>query len=124
MLDAAIAMKLSAKNLLELKVIDEIILEPIGGAHRDRSQILINIKKSITNNLNHFRDMTQDQIINQRKNKFLKIGRQKGFMTNDDDLSYLKQKNINISYFLKSKKIIISLISLVVISAFLLFFIL
>ena len=35
-LDAAKAMKLSAKDLLELKVIDEIIPEPIGGAHRDK----------------------------------------------------------------------------------------
>jgi len=36
MLDAAKAMKLSAKDLLELKVIDEIIPEPLGGAHRDK----------------------------------------------------------------------------------------
>jgi acetyl-CoA carboxylase carboxyl transferase subunit alpha len=40
MLDAAKAMKLSAKDLLELEIIDEIILEPTGGAHRDRNLIL------------------------------------------------------------------------------------
>ena len=46
-LDAAKAMKLSSKDLLELKVIDEIIPEPVGGAHRDRDLILDNVRKSI-----------------------------------------------------------------------------
>ena len=50
-LDAAKAMKLSSKDLLELKVIDEIIPEPVGGAHRDRDLILDNVRKSIENNL-------------------------------------------------------------------------
>ena len=53
-LDAAKAMKLSSKDLLELKVIDEIIPEPVGGAHRDRDLILENVRKSIENNLNEF----------------------------------------------------------------------
>ena len=39
-LEAAKAMKLSAKNLLDLNVIDEIVAEPVGGAHRDRDSIL------------------------------------------------------------------------------------
>ena len=46
MLDAAKAMKLSAKDLLELRVIDEIILEPIIGAHRDRNLILSRVRES------------------------------------------------------------------------------
>ena len=46
-LEAAQAMKLSAKDLLNLKVIDEIIPEPVGGAHRDKDLILTNIKNSI-----------------------------------------------------------------------------
>ena len=53
-LDAAKAMKLSSKDLLELKIIDEIIPEPIGGAHRDRDLILENVKKSIESNFNEF----------------------------------------------------------------------
>ena len=48
MLDAAKAMKLSAKDLLNLKVIDEIIDEPIGGAHRDRDKILNNVREILT----------------------------------------------------------------------------
>ena len=54
MLDAAKAMKLSAQDLLKLNVIDEIITEPIGGAHRDRNLILQNIKNSIIKNLAYF----------------------------------------------------------------------
>ena len=50
-LEAATAMKLSSKDLLELRVIDEIIEEPLGGAHRDKNYILEKVKKSIQNNL-------------------------------------------------------------------------
>ena len=46
-LEAAEAMKLTADELLNLKIIDEIIPEPIGGAHRDTDQIADEIKKSI-----------------------------------------------------------------------------
>ena len=51
MLDAAKAMKLSAKDLLELEIIDEIITEPVGGAHRDRNLILQNVRECISKNL-------------------------------------------------------------------------
>ena len=79
-LEAAQAMKLSAKDLLDLKVIDEIIPEPVGGAHRDKDLILKNIRNSIINNLNDFNSMSKDEILNHRKNKFLSIGRSKGFV--------------------------------------------
>ena len=79
-LEAARAMRLSAKDLLELKIIDEIILEPIGGAHRDKNLILDNIRYSIKKNLNQFNSMGRDEILNHRKNKFLSIGRSKGFV--------------------------------------------
>ena len=109
MLDAAKAMKLSSKDLLELKVIDEIIAEPLGGAHRDRELMLENLKTSISKNLYYFKDMRPEEIINERKNKFLKIGRNKGFISNSDDLSTLSIKNNNIDKILKSKKILIGL---------------
>ena len=106
-LDAAKAMKLSSKDLLELKVIDEIISEPVGGAHRDRDLILDNVRKSIENNLKEFSNMTKEEIFNHRKNKFLTIGRSKGFVSQLDDLSTLSMKknkiNIFIENFLKSK---------------------
>jgi len=51
MLDAAKAMKLSAKDLLELDIIDEIIHEPAGGAHRNKDLILNNIRNCLKKNL-------------------------------------------------------------------------
>ena len=90
-LDAAKAMKLSSKDLLELKVIDEIIPEPIGGAHRDRDLILDNVRKSIEKNLNEFFNMSGEEILNHRKNKFLTLLEdQKDLLNQLDDLSTLK----------------------------------
>jgi acetyl-CoA carboxylase carboxyl transferase subunit alpha len=106
-LDAAKAMKLSSKDLLELKVIDEIIPEPIGGAHRDRDLILDNVRKSIESNLSEFSNMNGDEVLNHRKNKFLTIGRSKGFVSQLDDLNTLSMKknkiNLIIDNFFKSK---------------------
>jgi len=101
-LDAAKAMKLSSKDLLELKVIDEIIPEPVGGAHRDRDLILKNVKKSIESNLNEFFNMSGDEVLSHRKNKFLAIGRTKGFVSQLDDLSELSVKKSKINIFLES----------------------
>ena len=78
-LEAAKAMKLSSKDLLGLGVIDEIISEPIGGAHRDRDLCLNNVRESIQKNLDEMVSMSRDEIFYHRKNKFLSIGRSKGF---------------------------------------------
>ena len=113
MLDAAKAMKLSAKDLLELQIIDEIIKEPIGGAHRDRNLMLQNIKKSLTENLQNFKLSSSDEILSHRKNKFLKIGRQKGFIENIEDLSSLKQRSKDLNQIIKSKKIVFISVALI-----------
>ncbi len=115
MLDAAKAMKLSAKDLLELQIIDGIIDEPIGGAHRDKNLILENVRNSILKNLNYFNTLQAEEIINERKNKFLKIGRSKGFMDNLEDLSSLKSKSNNFELIIKSKKIKIFLTIMILI---------
>ena len=80
-LEASKAMKLSSKDLLALDIIDEIIPEPIGGAHRDKDLILDNVRLSLDKNLKFFLSMGKDEIFNHRKNKFLSIGRNKGFTT-------------------------------------------
>ena len=108
MLDAAKAMKLSAKDLLELQIIEEIIPEPIGGAHRDRELMLENLKVSISKNLGYFKDLSPEEIMNERKSKFLKIGRSKGFITNSEDLSKLTIEDKNFHKIFKSKKILIT----------------
>ncbi|MDA7577497.1 acetyl-CoA carboxylase carboxyltransferase subunit alpha, partial [Candidatus Pelagibacter sp.] len=104
MLDAAKAMKLSAKDLLELKVIDEIITEPLGGAHRDRDQMLEGLRASITKNFEYFKNLSPEEIMNERKNKFLKIGRNKGFVSSSEDLSTLVVKQNYFEKILKYKK--------------------
>ena len=78
-LEASTAMKLSSKDLLDLQIIDEVIPEPTGGAHRDRDLILDNVRNSIRKNLETFENMNKDEILMQRKDKFLSIGRSKGF---------------------------------------------
>ncbi len=126
MLDAAKAMKLSSKDLLELKVIDEIIPEPIGGAHRDRDLILNNVRKSIENNLHEFLNMSGDEVLNHRKNKFLTIGRTKGFVSRLDDLSALSMKknkiNLLIEKIFKSNINLLFFSIAVVLLSYLIFF--
>ena len=101
-LEAATAMKLSANDLLELGVVDEIIKEPIGGAQRDFNLILEKVRQSISKNISEFSNLNSDEIVNQRKQKFLSIGREKGFKTSiqgfekmtleEDKFSRLKNK--------------------------------
>ena len=119
MLDAAKAMKLSAKDLLDLEIIDEIITEPLGGAHRDKNKILENIKFSLLKNLENFNGMSQEEVFTQRKNKFLKIGRNKGFIDNLDELSSLQTHKNQLVEILKSskyKKMALLLISILIVS--------
>ena len=116
MLDAARAMKLSAKDLLKLEIIDEIIPEPIGGAHRDKNLILQNVRASITKNLDQFKNMTAEEIFNERKNKYLKIGRGKGFTDNPNELSSLKVEDNKFIQNLKNNKILLIIFILVLIA--------
>ena len=101
-LQAAEAMKLTAKDLLELEIIDEVIKEPLGGAHRDRETIAQDVKHSIIKNLRYFENLSRDEVYDDRKTKFLKIGREKGFTksanSNDVGLGYKE------SYFDKAKR--------------------
>ena len=104
-LEASKAMKLSSNDLLSLDIIDEIIPEPVGGAHRDRDLILDNVRNSIKKNLEFFSIMNKNEIINHRKNKFLSIGRNKGFTTHTDT-EKLSMKKGMFDDLIKNKKII------------------
>ena len=115
MLDAAKAMKLSAKDLLKLEIIDEVIPEPVGGAHRDRNLILDNVRNVISKNLEEFSNMTAEEIINNRKNKFLRIGRGDGFINNLDELSSLKIQKGNLTKIIENKKILLLSVAILII---------
>ncbi len=116
-LEAANAMKLTANELLQLNIIDEIIEEPIGGAHRDRDKIIENTRVSIKKNLEEFKNLNEEEIILQRKNKFLQIGRSRGFSTKSDNNNSLSLKKNNIEAFFDkfepNKKILAGIILLV-----------
>ena len=118
MLDAAKAMKLSSKDLLELNIIDEIIFEPLGGAHRDKEAILSSVETSISKNLSFFEKMTSDDILNHRKNKFLQIGRGKGFINNSQSLSatQLPVTRFKEIFFSKKNFVIVTFTILILIS--------
>ncbi len=100
-LEAATAMKLTSKELYDLNIIDEIIDEPTGGAHRDKETTLENIRISINNNLNYFEKMSEEEIILQRKNKFLQIGRGGGLSNISDNNAGLSLKPNNLNLILK-----------------------
>ena len=108
-LEAAEAMKLTADELLKLKIIDEIIPEPLGGAHRDIELIASAIKKTILKNLDEFQNLSGEQIFEQRKNRFLKIGRDQGFKKSGKTdtkigLSYIEPGYYKLSRFFKKNK--------------------
>jgi len=126
-LEASKAMKMSSKDLLNLDIIDDIIPEPIGGAHRDKDLVLDNVRDCLEKNLNFFSTMGKDEILNHRKNKFLSIGRNKGFTTQSSLSENLSMKENLIDKFklkiIKDKKyfyFIILFIILVIGSLFLL----
>ena len=120
-LQAAEAMKLNAKDLLKLGIIDEIISEPLGGAHRDPESIADDIKYSIIKNLRNFENLSKEEIYDHRKTKFLKIGRDQGFNKstnlNDTGLSYQKSSIQKIMTNIFKNKLVYIGISLVFITA-------
>ena len=72
--DAAEAMKVSANELKKLKIIDEIIEEPLGGAHRDYDLISSSIKDSLIKNLSTLNNMPMEQLLERRYKRLLEIG--------------------------------------------------
>ena len=72
--DAAEAMKVSAKELKNLKIIDEIIEEPLGGAHRDYDIISSSIKDSLIKNLSTLNNMSLEQLLDRRYKRLVEVG--------------------------------------------------
>lgn len=72
--EAAEVMKLTAQDLLELKVIDEIIEEPLGGAHNDGAKTALDVKAALSKGLNNLMSLDKEQLLNQRYEKYRKMG--------------------------------------------------
>ena len=73
--DAAAALKLTAQDLKKLGVIDEIVREPAGGAHRLPSKAIENVASAIALNLQAFVGVSKEVMRTQRREKFMGIGR-------------------------------------------------
>ena len=72
--DAAEAMKVSSKELKKLNIIDEIITEPLGGAHRDYDEISLSIKESLIKNLSILNRMSKEELLDRRYKRLVEIG--------------------------------------------------
>lgn len=72
--EAAETLKMTAKDLLQLGVIDEVIPEPLGGAHRDYQKIAETLRKAISHHLNKLEGLALDEILRQRYEKFRRMG--------------------------------------------------
>ena len=73
--DAAAAMKITAQDLKKLGIIDEIIPEPVGGAHRGRAQVITTASDAMDKALNALDGLPPDALRSHRREKFLSIGR-------------------------------------------------
>ena len=71
---AAEILKVTADDLKELGVIDEVIPEPMGGAHRNYDEVAQSVKERIRFHLNQLEKLSLDQLVNQRLEKYSKIG--------------------------------------------------
>ncbi len=116
-LQAAEAMKLTAKDLFKLKIIDEVIAEPLGGAHRDPESIAEDIKYSIIKNLKSFEKLSRNEIHDHRKTKFLQIGRDKGLSKvtnlNKEGLSYKENLTFKLNFHIAKNKYVYAGLGLV-----------
>jgi acetyl-CoA carboxylase carboxyl transferase subunit alpha len=73
--EAANALKITAQDLMALKVIDAIVPEPLGGAHRAPIAAIDAVADQIAAGLKEMDGMTGDQILHSRREKFLAMGR-------------------------------------------------
>lgn len=78
--DAAMALKITAQDLMGLGIIDEIVPEPLGGAHREPKAVCDRVAKALTNQLFQLLDLPYNELLNQRDIKFRKIGAVEGLV--------------------------------------------
>ena len=71
---AANSLKLTSSDLVKLNVIDEVISEPLGGAHRDIDKTIESVKQSLVNNLRDLNSSKHKNLLSLRRKKYLKYG--------------------------------------------------
>lgn len=79
--DAASALKMTADDLAKLGIIDQIVPEPLGGAHREPRAVYDQVGKALTNRLFELLDVPADQLLAQRDEKYRKMGAVNGLLS-------------------------------------------
>ncbi len=74
--DAAAAMGITANRLMDMNLVDGVIKEPLGGAHRDVKAVVSNIKKQWTTALKEFNNMSSEELLKNRYKKWMALTRQ------------------------------------------------
>jgi acetyl-CoA carboxylase carboxyl transferase subunit alpha len=72
--EAAKALRLTAGDLLKLGLIDEVIAEPLGGAHHDQNAAIQSVREAVERNLDEVRKLPLDELLKQRYAKFRRMG--------------------------------------------------
>ena len=72
--EAAAALKLTARDLLELKVVDAVVPEPLGGAHQDHGAAIVNLRTAVAQHLDELSQIPTDELLTQRYRTFRSIG--------------------------------------------------
>ena len=81
--EAAAALKLTASDLLRLGIVDRVIAEPLGGAHRDYDQAAAMLKGALLEEVERLRFSPIDELLEQRHDKFRAMGRDLVVMSDD-----------------------------------------
>jgi acetyl-CoA carboxylase carboxyl transferase subunit alpha len=72
--EAAAAMRITAQDLQQLGLIDRIVPEPVGGAHRNHQEVAATLKQAVADAFNDMRHMTADRLVEHRYQKFRRMG--------------------------------------------------
>jgi acetyl-CoA carboxylase carboxyl transferase subunit alpha len=72
--EAAEAMGITSKRLKELELVDQIVPEPLGGAHRDVKTMALNLKSALLENLEYLEGMPMDKLLDQRYQRHMNFG--------------------------------------------------
>jgi acetyl-CoA carboxylase carboxyl transferase subunit alpha len=76
--EAAEALKLTARDLLSLGIIDEVVPEPLGGAHRDSHTAAALLRKALARNLDSLKNIPPEELLQRRYAKYRNMGSVEG----------------------------------------------
>ncbi len=73
--EAARALRLTAQDIMRLGIIDEIVPEPLGGAHKNHEQTAMYVAEALRRNLNELKSLSIEELVTRRRQKYAQIGK-------------------------------------------------